>query len=139
MSLATIVLFICYADLFPQENVFNDVRNNGQWAVFDLSEKISNKDMLRRVCAVINGGEFGKCFLLLNPNHGVTLRDFYVKSILSKMNFPLTIYYPPHCYCRKMEFILRKMFFTGQQVVVSNEKDLAMVKRYIGNGIVELK
>ncbi len=27
MSVATIVLFICYADLFPQENVFNDVRD----------------------------------------------------------------------------------------------------------------
>lgn len=132
------VLFLTYIPSSPLENNILSLLERDSLLsrsfdciFYDLSEgEIGYWQLTRRLSAIVQSERIDTCYLIPSADRGITLRDCVVKDTLCRLKQSLIIHYPECTHTSWMSLLLRRFFFAGQRVVISDWRDYTLVKQY---------
>lgn len=131
------ILFFIY---FPPSLLENQIISSTIWnsnvssdhecVFYDLSEEIGYYELVKRIASIVRVESLDRCFLILSAERGITLRDYFVKHTLCRLNQSLIIHYPANTRKTFFNYLLRKQLFYGQKVILADKNDYSMIKSY---------
>ena len=105
---------------------------------FNLAECSGSLDMIKTVKGIAMAKEFDNYILCIDRTKGIQWTDYFIKEIFHTQMMKLHVYLPPMRSHGFAELLLKHSFFKGVQIILSDEKDLNMVRKYVGRDSIHV-
>ena len=105
---------------------------------FNLKECGGIFGVIKIIRGIIMANEFDYYILCVDRTKGIQWTDYFIKEIFHTQMMKLHVYLPPMRSHGFAELLLKHSFFKGVQIILSDEKDLNMVRKYVGRDSINV-
>ncbi len=135
MTRYTNALFFTHREIsedFSQVDMSMINQSDDDRVFFNLAECSGSLNVIKTIKGIALAKEFDNYILCINRFKGIQWTDYFIKEIFHTQMMKLNVYLPPMRSHEFTELLLRHSFFKGVQIILSDETDLNMVRKYVG-------
>lgn len=137
----TNALFITHHEIsedFGQVDMSMINQSDDDRVFFNLNECSGSLNVIKTIKGIALAKEFDHYILCIDRFKGIQWTDYFIKEIFHAQIMKLNVYLPPMRSHDFTELLLRHSFFKGVQIILSDETDLNMVRKYVGLDVINV-
>ena len=137
----TNALFITHHEIsedFGQVDMSMINQSDDDRVFFNLAECSGSLNVIKTIKGIALAKEFDNYILCIDRFKGLQWTDYFIKEIFHTQMMKLHVYLPPMRSHGFAELLLKHSFFKGVQIILSDEKDLNMVRKYVGRDSIHV-
>ena len=141
MTRYTNALFFTHREIsedFSQVDMSMINQSDDDRVFFNLAECSGSLNIIKTVKGIAMAKEFDNYILCIDRTKGIQWTDYFIKEIFQTQMMKLNVYLPPMRSHGFTELLLRHSFFKGVHIILSDEKDLNMVRKYVGRDAIDV-
>lgn len=135
MTRYTNALFFTHREIsedFSQVDMSMINQSDDDRVFFNLAECSGSLNLIKTIKGIALAKEFDNYILCIDRFKGLQWADYFIKEIFQMQMMKLNVYLPPMRSHGLTELLLRHSFFKSVQIILSDEADLNMVRKYVG-------